>query len=312
LPVVGVERMIGNVTSLPKEPPRFFRRGPSALARMTFFGVLSLALMFIDARFKTLEAVRMTIATVVYPLQQLALVPGSAITAVGEFFESRAALREENAALRKELLDNAQAQQAAKAAELDAQKWRELAGATQLLTVKSQPSRVLYLGRDPFSQKFFIERDPSRTFEVGAAVIDGSGLLGQLTRSHPLLAEVTLITEKDFVVPVRIERTAMRALLYGRGPALAPELRFVGSNADIVEGDIALTSGIDGMFPANLRACRIARVTRERDNQFARIDCVPFAGVASAEDVLVLDRPPAAPARPSDDAANKAAKRKGA
>ena len=303
--------MIGNVTSLPKEPPRFFNRGPSPLARMTFFGVLSLALMFVDARFKTLETVRMAIATVVYPLQELALVPGSAITSVGEFFESRAALRDENAALRKELLDNTHAQQSSKAAELDAQKWRALAGAAQVLTVKSQPSRVLYLGRDPFSQKFFIERDPSRTFDVGSAVIDGSGLLGQLTRAHPLLAEVTLITEKDFVVPIRLERTAMRALLYGRGPALAPELRFVASNADVVEGDIALTSGIDGMFPANIRACKISRVTRERDNQFARVDCVPFAGIASAEDVLVLDRPAALPARPIDEAASKAAKRKG-
>lgn len=304
--------MNGYVTSLPKEPPRFFNRGPSALARMTFFGVLSLALMFVDARFKTLEAVRITIARVVYPLQEIALVPGSVMASVGEFFDSREALREENAVLRKELLDSAQVQQSSKAVELDAQKWRALAGAAQLLTVKSQPSRVLYLGRDPFSQKFFIERDSARNFEIGSAVIDGSGLLGQLTRSHALLAEVVLITEKDFVVPIRIERTAMRALLYGRGSTLAPELRFVANNADVVEGDVALTSGIDGMFPANLRACRVSRVTRERDNQFARIDCTPFAGVTSAEDVLVLARPPALPARLTDDTPIKLGKRKGA
>jgi rod shape-determining protein MreC len=302
--------MIGNVTSLPKEPPRFFRRGPSALARLTFFGLVSIALMFVDAKFKTLEAVRSAVSTVVNPLQQLALVPSQAFRAAGEFFESRASLREENAQLRTQLLENTQAQQASKAAELDAQKWRALAGATQTLTVKSQPSRVLYLGRDPFSQKFFIERETSRTFEVGAAVIDGSGLLGQLTRTHPLIAEVTLVTEKDFVVPTRIERTGMRALLYGRGAALSPELRFVASNADIVEGDVALTSSIDGMFPANIRVCKVSRVTRERDQQFAKVECMPFAGVTSAEDVLVLDRPAALPPRPVEDAA-KAAKRKG-
>ena len=68
--------MQGRVTSLPSEPPRFFKRGPSPIARLTFFGVISLALMFIDARFKTLETVRMAIATVVYPVQQAALIPG--------------------------------------------------------------------------------------------------------------------------------------------------------------------------------------------------------------------------------------------
>jgi rod shape-determining protein MreC len=304
--------MIGNVTSLPKEPPRFFNRGPSALARLTFFGVASFALMFVDAKFKTLEAVRMAIATVVYPLQQLALGPAHALSAANEFFESRNVLREENAALKTQLLENAQAQQARNAAELDAQKWRALAGASQTLSVKSQPSRVLYLGRDPFSQKVFIERNVAQTFENGAAVIDGDGLLGQLTRTHPLLAEVTLLTEKDFVVPTRIERTGMRALLYGRGPAQPPELRFVASNADVVEGDIALTSSVDGMFPANLRVCKLTRIVRERENSFAKIDCVPYAGVTSAQDVLVLDRPPALPPRPVDDVPTKSAnKRKG-
>jgi rod shape-determining protein MreC len=302
--------VIGNVTSLPKEPPRFFRRGPSALARLTFFGVASLLLMFVDARFKTLEAVRIAIATVVYPLQQLALVPGNAISAAGEYFDSRETLRQENAELRTQLLENTQAQQARAAAELDAQRWRALAGASQTLTVKSQPSRVLYLGRDPYSQKFFIEHGNGRKFETGAAVIDGSGLLGQLTRTHPLVAEVTLITEKDFAVPVRIERTGMRTLLYGRGAAQLPELRFVAANADVVEGDVALTSSIDGLFPPNLRVCRVGKIQRERDSAFAKIDCMPFAGVSSAEDVLILDKPPAVPARPVEESPKAAAKKK--
>jgi rod shape-determining protein MreC len=303
--------MIGNVTSLPKEPPRFFNRGPSSLARLTFFGVLSFALMFVDAKFRTLEAVRMGIATVVYPLQQLALVPSQVFGSIGDMFQSRASLREENAQLRNDLLVNTQAQQASKAAELEAAKWRALVGAQQTLTVKSQPARVLYLGRDPYSQKLFIEREIARTFETGSAVIDGAGLLGQVTRTHPLLSEVTLITEKDFLVPARIERTGMRTLVYGRGPALPPELRSIANNADVIEGDVVLTSGMDGLYPANLRICKISRVSREKDSDFARVDCTPVAGVKSSEDVLVLDRPPAPPPRPSEDAARIASKRKG-
>ncbi len=304
--------MIGNVTSLPKEPPRFFNRGPSALARLTFFGVASFALMFVDAKFQTLEAVRKGIATVVYPIQQLALLPGAAIASAGEFFESRAALREENAVLKKQLLDNAQVEQASRAAQLDAQRWRAIAGASQTLTVKSQPSRVLYLGRDPYSQKFFIERGGSQSFEAGAAVIDGLGLLGQLTRVHPLLAEVTLITDKEAVVPIRIERNGIRAIMRGRGARQVPELSFVAGNADIVEGDIALTSSIDGLFPANVRVCRVSKIVRERENDFAKIECLPFAGVTSADDVLVLDRPTPLPPRPTEEVAGKTSvKRKG-
>ncbi len=304
--------MLSNVTSLPKEPPRFFKRGPSTLARLTFFGVASFALMFIDAKFQTLEFVRKSIATVVYPVQQLALLPGAAIESTQAFFETRDALRTENEELRRQLLDNAQMEQASRAAQLDAQRWRALAGATQTLTVKSQTSRVLYLGRDPYSQKFFIDRSVSQSFSPGSAVIDGSGLLGQLTRVHPLIAEVTLITDKESVVPIRIERNGVRAILRGRGPLSAPELSFVAANADLVEGDVALSSSIDGMFPANIRVCRVGKITRARENDFAKIECLPFAGVASAEDVLVLDRPAEIPPRPVEEAAAKTAvKRKG-
>jgi rod shape-determining protein MreC len=304
--------MIGNVTSLPKEPPRFFNRGPSALARLTFFGIASFALMFVDARFQTLEFVRKAIATVVHPVQQLALLPGSVIESAREFFDSRESLRVESAELKQQLLDNAQIEQASRAAQLDAQRWRALAGATQTLTVKSQPSRVLYLGRDPYSQKFFIDRSGSQSFITGSAVIDGSGLLGQLTRVHPLIAEVTLVTDKEMVVPIRIERNGVRALLRGRGPLSSPELSFVAANADVQEGDVALTSSLDGLFPANIRVCRIGKVLRERENDFAKIECTPYAGVLSAEDVLVLDRPSELPARPHENAAAKVvAKKKG-
>jgi rod shape-determining protein MreC len=102
----------------------------------------------------------------------------------------------------------------------------------------------------------------------------------------------------------------MRALLYGRGPVQPPELRYVASNADIVEGDIALTSSVDGMFPANLRVCKVSRIARERENSFAKIDCLPFAGVTNSQDVLVLDRPPELPMRPVEDAATKSATRR--
>jgi rod shape-determining protein MreC len=294
--------MIGSITSLPKEPPRFFNRGPSAAARLTFFGVLSFALMFIDARFRTLETVRMAIATVVYPIQQVALMPGQAIDGINNFFQSRDALRKENTEIRAELLAASQAAQSSKAAQMEAERLNALLGVAKTAQTKSQASRVLYLGRDAFSQKLFINRAADQTFEAGSAVIDSNGLLGQLTRIHPLLAEVTLITEKDFVVPIKIERNGVRALLSGRGPGVLPELRFVGGNVDVVEGDVLLTSSIDGVYPSNLRVCKITSVAREVESTFSKIACAPFANLNSVETVLVLDRPAALPPRPSTDA----------
>ena len=293
--------MHGRVTSLPSEPPRFFNRGPSPLARLTFFGVISLALMFIDARFKTLETVRMAIATVVYPMQQAALVPAQVATHAGEFFETRTELREENTRLKADLLQASQAQLAQTASKQEADRLSRLLQISQASPVRAQAARVVYLGRDPFSQKAFVDRSTGQPFETGSAVVDELGLLGQLTRVHPLFAEVTLVTEKDFAVPVKIERTAMRALLYGRGPGKLPELRYVAGNADVKDGDVLLTSSIDGLYPSNIRVARVTSVRRNAESAFAVIECAPTASVSGSDAVLVLDKPTAPPPRPAAD-----------
>lgn len=293
--------MHGRVTSLPSEPPRFFNRGPSPLARLTFFGVISLALMFIDARFKTLETVRMAIATVVYPMQQAALVPAQVVARAGEFFDTRTELREENTRLKADLLQASQAQLAQTASKQEADRLSRLLQISQASPVRAQAARVVYLGRDPFSQKAFVDRSTGQPFEPGSAVVDELGLLGQLTRVHPLFAEVTLVTEKDFAVPVKIERTAMRALLYGRGPGKLPELRYVAGNADVKDGDVLLTSSIDGLYPSNIRVARVTSVRRNAESAFAVIECAPTASVSGSDAVLVLDKPAAPPPRPAAD-----------
>ena len=302
--------MYGRVTSLPSEPPRFFNRGPSPIARLTFFGVISLVLMFIDARFRTLETVRMAIATVVYPVQQAALMPAQAAKSMGEFFDTRSELRDDNTRLKSELLQASQAQQAQIASKQEADRLAKLLQIVQASPVRAHAAQVVYLGRDVFSQKAFINRGAAQTFEPGSAVVDELGLLGQITRMHPLFAEITLLTEKDFAIPVKVERTGMHALLYGRGPGKLPELRSVANNADVKEGDVLLTSSIDGVYPSNVRVARITSVQRTAESAFASIECAPSATVAGADTVLVLDKPVAPAPRPAPDVAAEATNKK--
>ncbi len=302
--------MYGRVTSLPSEPPRFFNRGPSPIARLTFFGVISLALMFIDARFRTLETVRMAIATVVYPVQQAALMPAQAAKSMGEFFDTRSELRDDNTRLKSELLQASQAQQAQIASKQEADRLAKLLQIVQASPVRAHAAQVVYLGRDVFSQKAFINRGAAQTFEPGSAVVDELGLLGQITRMHPLFAEITLLTEKDFAIPVKVERTGMHALLYGRGPGKLPELRSVANNADVKEGDVLLTSSIDGVYPSNVRVARITSVQRTAESAFASIECAPSATVAGADTVLVLDKPIAPAPRPAPEVATESTNKK--
>jgi len=172
---------------------------------------------------------------------------------------------------------------------------------------------VLYTGRDPFTQKLFIDKGGDSGIKPGEAVIDEAGVVGQVTRVFPHMAEVTLVTDKDHAVPVKVERNGVRSVLYGAGAGRSPELRFMPPSADLQPGDRLLTSGLDGTYPAGLAVARVATVDRDTGQIFARITCAPMAGVDRSEHLLVIGQATALPTRPSEpveaDTAKKGSRR---
>ncbi len=280
------------------EPPPFFRRGPSPLARLAFFSLLSLALLVADSRWSYLETMRQSIALVLTPLQAVASWPGEAMARVGNYFASQRTLQEENQSLQGQLLAQAKAVQAYEDLVRENGRLRALLQVRERYGGTSVAAEVLYGGRDPFRQKLVIGFPASFEVKPGQAVIDETGVVGQVTRSFSGQAEVTLLTDKDHAVPVRVRRSGLRSVLYGAGAGRLPELRFTAANADIQPGDVLVTSGIDGVYPPDLAVATVASVERETGLMFARIVCHPSAGVEKSRHLLVLAPPAALPERP--------------
>jgi rod shape-determining protein MreC len=161
---------------------------------------------------------------------------------------------------------------------------------------------VLYDAADPYTRKVVVDKGLTQGVVAGSPVIDESGVLGQVTRVHPLVSEVTLITDRDQAIPVLNTRTGARSVAFGdpvtHGGVL--ELRFMAGNADVQVGDILTTSGIDGIYPPGLPVARVDRVERRADSGFAKIYCVPQALTAGPRHVMLIkplsDQIPARPA----------------
>ena len=295
---------------IPVEPPPFFHRGPSPLARLAFFGLLSLALLFADTRYRYLENVRQVVAAALYPLQRVVQLPGEALAYVGNYFASQSELAGDNVALKQQLLSEAPTVQGYQLLQQENARLRALLNVEKRFQGATTAAEVLYSGRDPFTQKLFVDKGESAGVQPGQAVIDELGVVGQVTRVFPYMAEVTLITDKDHAVPVRDERSGVRSVMYGAGSGRLPELRFLSPNVEIQAGDKLLTSGIDGTYPAGLAVAQVVSVERETGQIFARVTCNPIAGVEKSPHVLILGRAAAMPQRP-EDATESDAPRKG-
>jgi rod shape-determining protein MreC len=279
------------------QPPPFFKRGPAPLARLSFYATLSLALIFIDSRFQTLELLRQGVSLFTHPLQQAAHAPVEFLQNGSNYFFSITRIQDENARLKRAQLDGAETLLRARQLEIENERLRKLLDVKSRQKASGQVTQILYAARDPFSRRVIVDKGQQDKIVAGQPVIDDAGVIGQVTRVFPFVSEITLITDKDQAVPVQIVRNGLRSVVFGLGDGQL-ELRFMPPNADVQNGDLLVTSGLDGVFLSGLPVAKVVHIERDSSYSFARIYCEPVAGVENFGEVMVLD-PPAAPPLPA-------------
>ncbi len=276
--------------TLDRSPPPFFKQGPSALSKLMFFSAFSLFLMVADARFHITQPLRATVATALYPVQWLAMQPVDAALYVGKYLTglTEAQSASEGAA-RKLALQSLRAGQVEQLTQ-ENNRLRKLMGLREQLAASVMAAEVLYDAADPYTRKVIIDKGLAQGVDLGSPVLDEAGVLGQVTRVHPLVSEVTLLIDRDLAIPVLNVRTGARSVAYGDPSAAGSglELRFMGSNSDVKEGDLLTTSGVDGVYPSGLPVAKISRIERRAESAFAKIYCAPQAIVTGARHVIVV------------------------
>jgi rod shape-determining protein MreC len=271
-----------------REPPPFFHRGPSPLARLTFFALLAIATMIADHRFGALEAVRQSLSVLVHPLQQVAAAPGTALARVADYFASQDRLLRENENLKASLLEYAAAAQQLKLLQSEQEHLLSMTPARSRYATDGLLAEVLTRGRNPFVRKLVLDKGLTQGIKTGMPVIDGEGVVGQVTAVGTFTSEATLLTEKDQSVPVMLTRNGLRAIAVGSGKDGSIDVPFMPVSADIQNGDLFVTSGIDGTYPAGLVVARITAVEKNAAYVFAKITAKPAAGVDNYRFVRIL------------------------
>lgn len=282
------------------DPPPFFHRGPSPLARLTFFSLVAIAIMIADHRFGALEAVRLSLSVLVHPLQQAAAAPGAMFGRLADYFASQDRLLKENQELKAKLLAYAADAQRAQLLATEQQHLAAMSEGRSRYATDGVLAEVLSYGRNPFTRKLVLDKGLAQGVQSGMPVIDADGVVGQVTAVGTFTSEATLLTEKDQSVPVMLTRNGLRAIAVGSGKDGSIDVPFMPVSADIQNGDLFVTSGIDGTYPAGLVVARVTAVEKNAAYVFAKITGKPAAGVDNHRFVRILTaKRPALPPPPS-------------
>lgn len=274
-----------------KTAPQFFRHGPGPFTRLFVFALLSCLLIAEDVRFKYFPELRQTIGVVIFPFQKVAYIPASIYDQVDKFI-ANLYLLEENTTLREQYLENQAQLLRMHSLEAENAQLRELLGAVREIETQTKTkavlAEILYTPRDPFNHKITLNKGSQHHIQLGQAVIDDKGIVGQITQLYPWSSEVTLLTDKDHSVPVQIARNSMRSVISGTGKNNELQLRYLSVNTDIQLGDLLVTSGIGGVYPVGIPVAIVQRIERDPVDDFAQIISTPIAGVDRNRQVLVL------------------------
>ena len=285
----------------------FFTRGPSPLARLTFYALIAVAVMIADHRFQALGAVRAGVATALRPVENALSWPGKIARDLGAHLVAQDKLIADNKVLNEQVLLLAAEGQRARLITAEQSQVAALQAAHARFSRDGVVAEIIRDARNPFARKIIINRGYADGIKAGAAVIDGAGVVGQVTAISATSAEVTLTTDKDQSVPVMVIRKAaakidapagttntaatglgeaaiergpertggLRAVAVGSGREGTIELPFIPVAADIVVGDELITSGIDGTYPAGLSVATVTLVDKNPAFSFARIVATP-------------------------------------
>jgi rod shape-determining protein MreC len=268
--------------------PGFGRSGFSMGARFLLLAVACVALMLLDRRDEHLVRVREALSVVVYPVRVVVDLPSSTWAKTRDTFAARDELIAENQQFRRGRLETEARLQRLAALEAENARLRELLDSTARIGNRALVAEILAVDLDPYRQRFDLNRGLVDGVYVGQALIDAQGVVGQVVRVGPLTSEAVLITDADHAVPVSVNRNGVRTIAVGTGDSRRLRLPYLTNNADVQVGDLLISSGLGGVFPAGYPVGRVLDVQRRTDQAFAEILAEPVSALDRDREVLLV------------------------
>lgn len=269
--------------------------------RVIFFAILAIVLMAIDHRGNDLDGLRRSLGIVVYPVQATVSLPSRFIDWSARSTISRADLERENNSLKVERLRTRAELQRFNELRAENERLRAMLKASDAVADNFSMAEIMEVQANPFQHGIVINKGSRRGVYEGQAMVDATGVVGQVLTVGPFSSDAVLISDANHALPVEVVRNGLRTIARGTGDFDRLELPFLPNNADVVVGDQLVTSGLGGAFPSGYPVATVSRIELRPGQPFARLEAVPAARLNQVREIVLI-----APAKPDpDDSANE-------
>lgn len=272
----------------------FLPKGPPPIAKIILVLVISLGLMTLDNAHNTLDPLRDSLATVLQPLQVVAELPADAWEFASKYINRDELIAKNDALARQVLILRGRLQKLA-ALNAENERLRNLMASGRALDDKVIIAEILSVSPSPYRHYVKLNKGAVDGLHKGQALVDGNGIMGQIVATTPMSATAIMITDPNHTIPVEINRTGLQTIARGRGKAQQLLLPFLPANADVRVGDLLVSSGLGGGYPAGYPVATVTEITHDPGSEFLTVIAEPEASLNRGREVLVIWSPPREP-----------------
>ena len=263
-------------------------RIPALGVRVLILLFASIALMVLDHRQNHLGAVRKAASVAIYPIQLVVDAPFRLWDWIREGTKTRNQLQLELGHLQAErLITKAQLQQLS-ALKAENARLRDLLEARSRVRDEIRVAGIMAVDANPYRHNIVIDIGEREGAYDGQAIIDAVGVIGQVIDTGLTTSQAMLISDPSHSLPVEVNRNGLRTIANGTGEMDRLDLPFITNNADIQPGDLLVTSGLGGAFPAGYPVAIVETVNRIPQEPFADVTAAPTASLDQVREVMLI------------------------
>ncbi len=263
-------------------------RIPALGARLIGLIIASILLMYVDHRENHLDALRKAIGAAVYPVRLVVDAPVQLWRWLGDVTRTREELQQELSRLQSERLVSSARLQRLAALEAENARLRAMLEARTRVRDDVRVAEIMAVNANPYEHNLVINVGSRDGVYDGQAIVDADGVVGQVVETGLMTAQAILISDADHALPVEVNRNGLRTIAVGTGEIDRLELPFLPNNADIRVGDLLVTSGLGGAFPAGYPVATVDSVIRIPQDPFAVVTATPSAALDQVREVMLI------------------------
>jgi rod shape-determining protein MreC len=282
------------MVTLSSDSRNIIGRGPPLGAGLFFLGIVSVGIMMLDQRSNYLDTVRQWLGAAASPVYAVVQTPGQAWEWLTGSFADRDRLRTENAELSEQLREARVKLLQFDSLREENVRLRAVREASAGVGGRTMIAEIMRVDVDPFRHRVRINKGADDGVFKNQPVLDAFGIVGQVVQVDKYSSTIILISDSGHAIPVQVNRNGIRSIAVGAGDLNKLSLPYLTVESDVKPGDLLVSSGLDGIFPAGYPVAKVSKVERNPADTFALVEAKPLAQLDRDREVLLLwAEPPA-------------------